>query len=114
MRNNFYAAFILSCRKIGFNLCPSEMRNSQKIDIIKKQFTDFSMMDAILVTDLEGTIVSIHEELLKTVNRSIQEIMGENVYDLFNHDLKGLPEKTVIVKVGENKYKLYLKALLRN
>ncbi len=85
------------------------MRNSQKIDIIKKQFTDFSMMDAILVTDLEGTIVSIHEELLKTVNRSIQEIMGENVYDLFNHDLKGLPEKTVIVKVGENKYKLYLK-----
>lgn len=109
MRNNFYAAFILSCRKIGFNLCPSEMRNSQKIDIIKKQFTDFSMMDAILVTDLEGTIVSIHEELLKTVNRSIQEIMGENVYDLFNHDLKGLPEKTVIVKVGENKYKLYLK-----
>lgn len=72
---------------------------------------DLSKMDAVLVTDMKGAIVSIDEDLCRSLNKPVHEIRGKKIVDLFGPDLKGLPINTMTANVGESKYTLYLKRM---
>jgi transcriptional regulator with PAS, ATPase and Fis domain len=70
--------------------------------------TDMSEMDAVLVTDLDGAIVSIHEDLCRALNTSLPRVRGKNINDVFGPTLQGLPRKSAVVNLGQNSYKVYL------
>ncbi len=70
---------------------------------------DMNEMDAVLVTDLEGAIVSIHEELCRSLKTSLPKVRGKNIADVFGPGLEGLPKKSTVVNLGQNSYKVYLK-----
>ncbi len=70
---------------------------------------DLGETDAILVTDQDGTIISINEELEKSVNCPLKNLKGQNAEDVFGTDLSGISKKTAMVHLGDSRYKLYLK-----